>query len=57
MLSFKYLVFYAGDSLNKSLMLTLVAFYCRTCFSMGDLGVQFPSVCLSVRSSVRQHLP
>ena len=25
---------------------------CRTCFSMGDLGVQ-----VSVRSSIRQHLP
>ena len=25
---------------------------CRTCFSIGDLGVQ-----VSVRSSIRQHLP
>ena len=30
--------------------------FCRTCFSMGDLGVQV-SVRLSVHSSVRQHLP
>ena len=34
--------------------------FCRTCFSMGDLGVQV-SVCLFVRPSVclsvRQHLP
>ena len=31
-------------------------YYCRTCFSMGDLGVQV-SVRSSVRSSIRQHLP
>ena len=34
--------------------------YCRTCFSMGDLGVQVSvrlSIRLFVRSSVRQHLP
>ena len=30
-------------------------FYCRTCFSMGDLGMQV-SVHLFVRPSVRQHL-
>ena len=30
--------------------------FCRTCFSMGDLGVQV-SVHLSVRSSIHQHLP
>ena len=30
--------------------------YCRTCFSMGDLGVQV-SVRSSVRPFVRQHLP
>ena len=30
--------------------------FCRTCFSMGDLGVQV-SVRSSVRSSTHQHLP
>ena len=34
------------NSYNKML------YYCRTCFSMGDLGMQ-----VSVRTSVRQHLP
>ena len=33
-----------------------ILFYCRTCFSSGDLGVQV-SVSSSVRSSIRQHLP
>ena len=34
--------------------------FCRTCFSMGDLGVQVsvrPSIRPSVRSSFHQHLP
>ena len=33
-----------------------VLYYCRTCFSMGDLGVQV-FIRLSVRLSVHQHLP
>ena len=30
--------------------------FCRTCFSMGDLGVHV-SVCLFIRPSVHQHVP
>ena len=34
----------------------MIFHFCRTCFSMSDLGVQV-SVRSSVRSSIRQHLP
>ena len=41
---------------DLSLRWTHRSFCCRTCFSMGDLGVQV-SVRSSVRPSIRQHLP
>ena len=45
-------------SKQLSCLILVIGFYCycRTCFSMGDLGEQV-SVRLFVRPSVRQHLP